>query len=91
MRGAIRDIDIPVAVGASDVLVVMPHTALDGALLVGERIRKRVRAGGLDATASVGVVAADGSDRLTFATLLAQATRARKQAARDGGDRVVAG
>ncbi len=91
VRGAIRDIDIPVAVGASDVLVVMPHTALDGALLVGERIRKRVLAGGLDATASVGVVAADGSDRLTFATLLAQATRARKQAARDGGDRVVAG
>jgi hypothetical protein len=37
----------------------------------------------------VGVVVADGADRLTFSTLLAQATRARKQAAKDGGDRVV--
>ena len=45
-RSAIRDIDIPVAFGESDVLVVMPHTDLDGARLVAERIRKRVRAAG---------------------------------------------
>jgi PleD family two-component response regulator len=91
VRGAIRDIDIPVAFGSNDVLVVMPHTDLEGAKLVAERIRKRVRSTGRQPfTASVGVVAADGSDRLTFSTLLAQATRARKQAAREGGDRVVA-
>jgi hypothetical protein len=41
-------------------------------------------------TASIGVVAAQGGERLTFATLLAQATRAQKSAARAGGDRVVA-
>ena len=40
-------------------------------------------------TASIGVVAADGGQRLTFATLLAQATRAQRQAARAGGDRIV--
>jgi PleD family two-component response regulator len=107
-RSAIRDIDIPVAFGESDVLVVMPHTDLDGARLVAERIRKRVRAtgagrasaggggGGGDAsgagtTASIGVVAANGGQRLTFATMLAQATRAQRQAARAGGDRIVAG
>ncbi|MDB4967414.1 MAG: transcriptional regulator [Myxococcales bacterium] len=94
-RSAIRDIDIPVAFAESDVLVVMPHTDLDGAKLVAERIRKRVRAqgagkGGGGATASVGIVAADGGQRLTFATLLAQATRAQRQASRAGGDRVVA-
>jgi PleD family two-component response regulator len=93
-RSAIRDIDIPVAFAESDVLVVMPHTDLAGGQLVAERIRKRVRAqaagrsGG--ATASIGVVAADGGQRLTFATMLAQATRAQRQAARAGGDRVVA-
>jgi PleD family two-component response regulator len=102
-RSAIRDIDIPVAFADSEVLVVMPHTDLDGARLVGERIRKRVRtalasrspAGGdrhgapePRLTASVGVVAAEGGQRLTFATLLAQATRAQKAAARAGGDRV---
>jgi PleD family two-component response regulator len=95
-RSAIRDIDIPVAFAESDVLVVMPHTDLDGAQLVAERIRKRVRAqgagrGGGGVTASIGVVAAAGGLRLTFATLLAQATRAQKQALRAGGDRVVAG
>jgi diguanylate cyclase (GGDEF)-like protein len=95
-RSAIRDIDIPVAFGESDVLVVMPHTDLPGARLVAERIRKRVRAQGAGragggATASIGVVAVDGGQRLTFATLLAQATRAQRQAARAGGDRVFPG
>ncbi|HEY1586496.1 MAG TPA: response regulator [Polyangia bacterium] len=95
-RSAIRDIDIPVAFGESDVLVVMPHTDLDGARLVAERIRKRVRASGAGragggSTASIGVVAVAGGQRLTFATMLAQATRAQRQAARAGGDRIVAG
>lgn len=94
-RSAIRDIDIPVAFAESDVLVVMPHTDAEGARLVAERIRKRVRAqaagrAGGGTTASIGVVSADGGQRLTFATLLAQATRAQRQAARAGGDRVVA-
>jgi diguanylate cyclase (GGDEF)-like protein len=95
-RSAIRDIDIPVAFAESDVLVVMPHTDLEGAQLVAERVRKRVRAQGATkvpggTTASIGVVAVSGGQRLTFATLLAQATRAQRQAARGGGDRVVAG
>ena len=95
-RSAIRDIDIPVAFGESDVLVVMPDTDVDGARLDAERIRKRVRASGAGkagggTTASIGVVAADGGQRLTFATMLAQATRAQRQAARAGGDRIVAG
>ncbi|HEX8953471.1 MAG TPA: response regulator [Polyangia bacterium] len=93
-RSAIRDIDIPVAFGESDVLVVMPHTDLDGAQLVAERIRKRVRASGGrgdGTTASIGVVAVDGGQRLAFATMLAQVTRAQRQAARAGGDRIVAG
>jgi PleD family two-component response regulator len=93
-HSAIRDIDIPVAFAESDVLIVMPHTDLDGGKLVAERIRKRVRAQGAGragggSTASIGVVAAAGGARLTFATLLAQATRAQRQAARAGGDRVV--
>lgn len=96
-RSAIRDIDIPVAFGESDVLVVMPHTDLDGARLVAERIRKRVRAqttsrpSSKPLTASIGVVAAQGGERLTFATLLAQATRAQKSAAKAGGDRITVG
>jgi PleD family two-component response regulator len=93
-RAAIRDIDIPVAFGESDVLVVMPHTDGAGAKLVAERIKKRVRAtqggragGGI--TVSIGVVSVEGGDRITFAALLAQASRAQKSAAEAGGDRVV--
>lgn len=94
-RSAIRDIDIPVAFGEEDVLVVMPHTDLDGARLVAERIRKRVRSQATSRpasrplTASIGVVSVAGGERLTFAALLAQATRAQKSASRAGGDRVV--
>jgi hypothetical protein len=36
-------------------------------------------------------VAVAGGQRLTFATMLAQATRAQRQAARAGGDRIVSG
>jgi diguanylate cyclase (GGDEF)-like protein len=98
-RSAIRDIDIPVAFAESDVLVVMPHTDLDGAKLVAERIRKRVRTASSsrpgphkeNMTASIGVVSAVGGERLTFATLLAQATRAQKSAVRAGGDRIMLG
>ena len=96
-RSAIRDIDIPVAFAESDVLVVMPHTDLDGARLVAERIRKRVRAQTTSRpqsrplTASIGVVSAQGGERLTFSSLLAQATRAQKSASRAGGDRVMLG
>jgi PleD family two-component response regulator len=94
-RSAIRDIDIPVAFAESDVLVVMPHTDLDGARLVADRIRKKVRSQSHSRnspvmTASLGVVACQGGERLTFSTLLAQATRAQKSAARAGGDRILA-
>lgn len=96
VRTAIRDIDIPVAFGESDVLVVMPHTDLEGARLVAERIRKRVRSAanargtaGAPMTASIGVVAVQGGERLSFSVLLAQATRMQKQASRAGGDRVL--
>jgi two-component system, cell cycle response regulator len=103
-RSAIRDIDIPVAFAESDVMVVMPHTDLEGARLVAERIRKRLR-GGPQAksgsptletaaqrlTSSIGVVCVEGGQRLTFASLLAQATRAQKSASRAGGDRVITG
>jgi diguanylate cyclase (GGDEF)-like protein len=101
-RSAIRDIDIPVAFAESDVMVVMPHTDLEGARLVAERIRKRLRAGpqakagsptletsAQRLTSSIGVVCVEGGQRVTFAALLAQATRAQKSAARSGGDRVV--
>jgi PleD family two-component response regulator len=96
VRTAIRDIDIPVAFAESDVLVVMPHTDLGGSRLVAERIRKRVRTAahargtaGAPMTASIGVVAVQGGERLTFSVLLAQATRLQKSAARAGGDRVL--
>jgi diguanylate cyclase (GGDEF)-like protein len=94
-RTAIRDIDIPVAFGETSLLVAMPHTDLEGARLVAERIRKRVRSvshsrPGDTLTTSIGVVCTDGSERLSFAAMLAQATRAQRTATKQGGDRIVA-
>jgi PleD family two-component response regulator len=94
-RTGIRDIDIPVAFGETSVLVAMPHTDLEGARLVAERIRKRVRSisnsrPGETLTASIGLVCTDGSERLGFAAMLAQATRLQKSAVKQGGDRIVA-
>jgi PleD family two-component response regulator len=89
-KAAIRDIDIPVAFAESAILVVMPHTDLDGGTRVAERIRRRVQAGAAPGTtASIGVVSTRIGERVNFSTLLAQATRAQKAAARAGGDRVL--
>ena len=89
VRSAIRDIDIPVTFSQGSLLVVMPHTDKKGALVVGERIRDKVR-DRADATASVVVVSTDGSPRYTFSALISAAAKGLEAARGDGGDRVVA-
>jgi len=89
VRTAIRDIDIPVTFSVESLLVVMPHTDKKGAVVVGERIRQRVRGRAANSTASVAVVSTDGLPRYTFSALLQAAAKALQAAHRSGGDRVV--
>jgi PleD family two-component response regulator len=89
VRRSIRDIDMPVTFSIDSLLVVMPHTDQKGAMVVGERIRSKVRGRAAHATASVAVVSTDGLPRCTFASLLQAAGKLLQSAHRAGGDRVV--
>jgi len=80
-------------IGDDGYLLVLPHTELEGALVVAERIMLAIRSTAVGApgvTASVGVSATEGSDTLFFDTLLAQAEHARDRASTQGGDRIEA-
>jgi two-component system, cell cycle response regulator len=85
---AIRDIDVPVRFSDEQILVVMPHTDVDGALVVAERIRRRARSGEGGITVSIGATSLDTAGRPTFDQLLGRATRALLEARRAGGDRI---
>ena len=85
---AIRDIDIPVHFSDDQTLVVMPHTDLDGALVVAERIRRKARSGEGAITVSIGATSTGGPGRLSFDQLIGRATRALLEARKAGGDRI---
>lgn len=95
---AIRDIDLPVLYAEDKVLVFMPHTPRDGALLVGGRLRDRIRSHAADlggderirVTASIGVAAFEGQGTVSFGSLIKDATSALRRVQLDGGDGVEA-
>ena len=70
---AIRDIDIPVQLSAAEFLVVMPHTDVDGASVVAERIRRKAK--GANITVSIGVAGVGGASRTATDKFLARAAR----------------
>lgn len=96
VRRSLRDIDIPVAYGKSQILVLMPHTDLEGARVVAERIRERVGQSrlklartSLEPTVSVGIAAASQLGGETFSVLVKEAAASLRRAVDDGGDTVV--
>ena len=95
IRQGVRDIDIPITFSEETILVLMPHTDLDGAHVVADRIREQAAAlpdtyGAVDeTTVSVGVVCSQSAPRLEFGAMMQQVTRALREAKRAGGDQVV--
>jgi len=95
IRLGVRDIDIPITFSEETVLVMMPHTDLDGSHVVADRIREQAAAlpdtyGAVEeTTVSIGVVCSDGAPRLEFGALMQQVSRALREAKRSGGDQVV--
>ncbi len=94
---SIRDIDIPVYVGGERILIVLPHTPLEGAQKVARRVARLIREGmypvgddAQDITASIGVSGLDQTRRLSFAQLIREAQTALKSAQQEGGDAIVA-
>ena len=94
----VRDIDLPVLYAEDRILTFMPHTARDGALIVGGRLREAIRELSLDfdsgervrLTASVGIAAFEGRGKVSFSSLIKDATLSLRKAQSAGGDRVEA-
>jgi diguanylate cyclase (GGDEF)-like protein len=95
LRESSRDVDSPARYGGEEMALILPHTDLDGAYAIAERIRTgvealklRPRAGGgtLRLTASLGVAATTDGDK---DELIAEADAALYQAKREGKNRTV--
>lgn len=94
----IRDIDLPVLYAEDKVLVFMPHTARSGAMVVGGRLRDRLRAHTVECedeerlrlTASIGIAAFEGQGTVSFGGLIKDALAAVRTVQMDGGDGVEA-
>jgi diguanylate cyclase (GGDEF)-like protein len=92
---SIRDIDIPVFVGQERLLVLLPHTPIDGAAQVARRLVTAVseRNGAPDTelprvTASIGVAGVGEGDEVSFSGLMRRARQALERARQQGGDTV---
>ena len=92
---SIRDIDIPVYVGGERILIVLPHTPLQGASKVARRVNRLIREGMYpitdegeeqQVTASIGVATLDITKRMSFSELIKQAQQALADAQQRGGN-----
>ena len=96
IRRSLRDTDFPVQYGKERVLLLMPHTPLQGAVVVSRRICERVSRASLThgsvtlhPTISIGVASSSqGGSELQFADLARMAQQSLEAAMRSGGNRV---
>jgi diguanylate cyclase (GGDEF)-like protein len=96
VKRSIREIDVAVSYNDDRVLILLPHTDLDGTVTVARRIRtlmkrSRVNLDGeaLAATISVGLSATIGSQDVVFSALIKEASSALAFALDKGGNCIV--
>lgn len=96
VSASIRDIDIPLLFAEEKVLIVMPHTALEGAAVVADRIRDQIVSikppgslAQLKLSVSISVASSERAEIRTFGTLIKEAVRGLKEAEIKGGDVVL--
>ncbi|RUM42165.1 MAG: GGDEF domain-containing protein [Desulfurobacterium sp.] len=91
IRKTLRSSDIAIRYGGEEFLVILPHTDLESAKIVGERIRKtieRLDIDGIKITISVGI--ADNTLSPGLEDLIRKADQALYIAKRTGKNRVIA-
>ena len=95
---ALRDIDVAVPFAEGRFIVFLPYTPYEGALVVAERLRQRVKeveaVTGLTASMGLSVFepsAAKGQAQVSFGSLMKEAGEALRRAQAAGGDRVEGG
>jgi diguanylate cyclase (GGDEF)-like protein len=95
LRESSRDVDIPARYGGEEMAVILPHTDLEGAYAISERVRGAIEAlhipridgeGSLEITASFGVAASTEGDK---DALIADADAALYAAKRQGKNRTI--
>jgi diguanylate cyclase (GGDEF)-like protein len=95
LRDTSRDADVPARYGGEEMAVILPHTDLEGAYAISERVRRAIEAlhiprldgdGRLRMTASFGVAASTEGDK---DGLIADADAALYEAKRQGKNRTV--
>jgi diguanylate cyclase (GGDEF)-like protein len=96
IRRSVRDIDIPVTLRDDTILVLMPHTDGDGAAVVADRVRQRIRRSVyregelvIRPTISIGETTYDRQRDRNFSQVVRRASKAMREAVRKGGDQVV--
>lgn len=89
VSGTLRDIDVAVPFSDERLVVMMPHTAADGALRVTRRLCALVRdrTGTPRVTLSAGVASHAGDGTISFGGLVKRAADALERARGAGGDR----
>ncbi|MBN2493027.1 MAG: diguanylate cyclase [Deltaproteobacteria bacterium] len=96
VTASVRDIDIALLFAEDKVLVVMPHTDLEGAAVVADRIRDRIgqvkppeSLARLHLSVSIAVASSDRLAEPSFGGMIRTATRALKEADLKGGNVVL--
>ena len=92
LTSSVRDIDLAVPFDEDRLVVLMPHTRVEGALQVARRLvaRIREREGATRVTASGGVAGHAGGGTVSFGALVKDAAAALSRARAAGGDRAEA-
>lgn len=97
IRGAIRDVDVPARASHNQLAIVFPETYSSRALVVGERIREKIKTTPINdeirhvrVTASIGVVSFPTHARNEH-DLMGKALEYLEKAESDGGDKVYNG
>jgi diguanylate cyclase (GGDEF)-like protein len=95
LRETSREVDVPARYGGEEMALILPHTDLDGAFSIAERVRSEIASlrisrldgeGQLRVTASVGVAASAEGDK---DSLIAEADAALYTAKRTGKNKTV--
>jgi diguanylate cyclase (GGDEF)-like protein len=90
---SLRSVDLPVLHSGERFLVVLPHTAGEGALILASRLCAQVgaRPGPPRVTASAGVASFEGTGQVSLGSLVADASRGLERARVAGGGRAERG
>ena len=97
VRQAVRDIDLPVSYTPENVLILMPHTDVQGAHALAERIQQKINRSSLKVgsyqgkpTISIGLASSANLATISFGDLAKAAARGLASAVRAGGNRILA-